>query len=185
MKNNVFFKLLLFIILILLILTFSYFKKNKTVEIAIPEEEIYNSNIIKNINYVSEGANGTKYNINADEGETDLKYSDIIFLRNVKAIITTKASEKIFINSDFGKYNVINNDTIFSKNVIVNYLDNTINGEYLDYSSNRNTIIISKNVKYTYLDNIMKSDVIEMDILTRNIKIYMLDKKDKVNINNQ
>ena len=185
MKNNIFFKLLLFIILIFLILTFSYFKKNKNVEIAIPEEEKYNSNIIKDIDYVSEDANGTKYNIKADEGETDLKYSDIIFLRNVKAIITTKASEKIFITSDFGKYNIITNDTIFSKNVTVNYLENTIYGEYLDYSSNRNTIIISKNVKYIHLKNIMKSDVIEMDILTRNTKIYMHDNKDKVNINNQ
>lgn len=185
MKNNIFFKLLLLIILISLILTFGYLKKKRTVEITIQEEEKYNSNMTKDINYFSEDANGTKYNIIADEGETDLKYSDIIFLKNVKAIITTKASEKIFITSDFGKYNIISNDTIFSKNVIINYLDNTINGEYLDYSSNRDTIIISKNVKYTYLDNIMKSDVIEMDILTRNIKIYMLDKKDKVNINNQ
>ena len=49
----------------------------------------------------------------------------------------------------------------------------------------KNTIIISKNVKYKNLDNILRSDVIEMDIATKNTKIYMYDKMDKVNINNQ
>ena len=185
MKNKSYLKIFFFIIIVLLLVILNFSKKDKNLENITSEVETYNSNIIKDINYISEDTNGNKYIITADEGETDLKYIDIIFLKNVKAIITTKASEKIIITSDFGKYNIVNNDTIFSTSVVVEYLNNIINGENLEYSSKKNTIIISENVKYKNLDNILRSDVIEMDIATKNTKIYMYDKMDKVNINNQ
>ena len=185
MKNKSYLKIFFFIIIVLLLVILNFSKKDKNLENITSEVETYNSNIIKDINYISEDTNGNKYIITADEGETDLKYIDIIFLKNVKAIITTKSSEKIIITSDFGKYNIVNNDTIFSTSVVVEYLNNIINGENLEYSSKKNTIIISKNVKYKNLDNILRSDVIEMDIATKNTKIYMYDKMDKVNINNQ
>ena len=80
--------------------------------------------------------------------------------------------------------NIISNnfDTIFSKNVIINYLDNKITGEYLDFSIERNSMIISKNVIYTNLENILKADVIEINIKTKDTKIFMYEKNKKVNI---
>ena len=76
----------------------------------------------------------------------------------------------------------MNFDTIFSKNVNVDYLENNIKGEYLDFSIDRNTMIISKNVIYTNLENILKADVVEINIKTKDTKIYMYDKDHKVNI---
>ena len=86
------------------------------------------------------------------------------------------------ITSNYGRYNSDNFDTIFSKNVIIKYLDNKVTGEYLDFSINRNSMIISRNVVYTNLNNILKADVIEIDIETKDTKIFMHENKKKVNI---
>jgi len=91
-------------------------------------------------------------------------------------------SDEINISSEFGKYNINNFDTIFSTNVSIDYLDNKIIGEYLDFSLKRNSMIISRNVIYTNLENIMKADVIEIDIKTKDTKIFMYEDEKKVNI---
>ena len=43
-------------------------------------------------------------------------------------------------------------------------------------------MIISRNVIYTNLENILKADVVEINIETKDTKIFMYDSKDKVNI---
>ena len=45
-------------------------------------------------------------------------------------------------------------------------------------------MIISKNVIYTNLKNILKSDVIEINIKTKDTKIFMYEENNKVNIKN-
>ena len=92
------------------------------------------------------------------------------------------SGEIINIQSDYGKYNINNYDTIFSKNVIIKYLNNKITGEYLDFSLRRNLMIISKKVTYSNLDNVLKADVIEMNLKTKDTKIFMYEKEKKVNI---
>ena len=178
-----------FIILILLtaaIYLYSNFSKKKIEESLKPtEDKLYTSNIIENVKYQSSDAKGNKYIINALTGEVDYSNPSIIYLTDVKSLIILTNSETITITSNYGKYNSSNFDTIFSKNVIIKYLDNKINGEYLDFSINRNTMIVSKNVIYTNLDNILKADVIEMDIETKDTKIFMYDKEKKVNIRNR
>ena len=89
MKKNKFLKILLFISLTIIIwLIYSkYFKKNEVVEInniGSNEEIIYNSNIIKDINYSSKDLKGNEYILIAKEGEIDLSNTDIIFLNDVK-----------------------------------------------------------------------------------------------------
>ena len=100
----------------------------------------------------------------------------------MESLIILEDSEKITITSDYGKYDSSNFNTIFSKNVIIKYLDNKITGEYLDFSVNRNTMIISQNVIYTNLENILRADVMEMNIKTKDTKIFMYEKEKKVNI---
>ena len=171
-----------FIFLIVILSSFyiysKFLKKTKVEELKkeTKEDLTYTSNIIENVNYVTTDAKGNKYIINALQGEIDYSNANIIYL-------TT--SEIITITSDYGKYNSENYDTIFSKNVIINYLDNKITGEYLDFSLDRNKMIISKNVIYTNLDNILKADVMEMNIETKDTKIFMYEKEKKVNIKNR
>jgi hypothetical protein len=146
------------------------------------KEEVFRSNIIENVNYNAKDVKGNEYIINASRGEIDLNNSDIIFLTNVEALIKLNNSEKINITSNFGKYNIVTYDTIFSKNVIISYLDNKINAEYSDFSIIRDSMIVTKDVIYTNIDNILKADVMEMDLTTKDIKIFMHTEDKKVNV---
>ena len=93
-----------------------------------------------------------------------------------------KEYKLIEISSDFGKYNINNYDTIFSKNVIIRYLDNTIKGDYLDFSWDKNLMMISKNVILENNKSSLQADVIEVNIKSKNIKIFMYEDNKKVNI---
>ena len=162
----------------------NYFKKkeiNKINTSEIKEDSFTNSNIIKDIKYSSKDLKGNEYIILAKEGEIDLNNSDIIFLKDVKAYINLiEKNETITVISAFGKYNTVNYDTIFSKNVKIKYIDNTITSDFLDFSMMKNILIISKNVVYTNLENILKADVIELDTITKDTKIFMHNSKSKV-----
>ena len=57
-----------------------------------------------------------------------------------------------------------------------------IKGNYLDFSLDRNTMIISKNVIYYNDGKILKADVVEIDIKTKDTKIFMYEQNEKVNI---
>ena len=169
----------------LIIFYFFYFKdlKRKNIENNIVSEETsFSSNIIENVNYISKDASGNEYIINARQGEIDYENENIIYLTDVKATVRLTNSKEVKISSDFGKYNSMNFDTIFSKNVNVDYLTNNIKGEYLDFSIDRNKMIISRKVIYTNLENVLKADVVEINIKTKDTKIFMYDKNDKVNI---
>ena len=164
-----------------------FLKKNETISSNpnLPQETTSNSNIIENVNYTSKDTQGNEYIINASKGEIDYSNSNILYLTNVYAIIKLKNSEKITISSKYGKYNSDNYDTIFSKNVIIKYLDNKITGGYLDFSLERNLMIITKKVTYKNLNNALKADVIEMNIKTKDTKIFMYEKEKKVKITNK
>jgi len=194
MKKKIFLKIVL--ILSLIIITWfiytEYFKQDKSKfskpvnpTSEIDEETVYNSNIIKDINYTSRDLKGNEYILIAKEGEIDLDNSDIIFLTDVTAYIKlVKNSELIVITSNYGKYNTINYDTIFSKNVKIDYVDNIITGDYLDFSMMKNLLIVTRNVVYKNLGNTMKADVIELDTTTKDTKIFMYDSGEKVNVTN-
>ena len=177
--------LLIIFFFILVIFIYSLFFKEKKItikEIDTVEEDNFSSNIIKDVNYISKDSRGNEYILDASEGQIDLSDDKTVFLTDVKALIKLTNSNVINIKSDFGKYNIDNFDTIFSKNVIITYIDNKIEGEYLDFSTSRNNMIISKNVVYTNVDNTLKADVIEIDINTKDTKIFMHEKNNKVNI---
>ena len=180
-----------FIFIIILSLSFFFIysynlqkeENNQNINLEAEAEIATTSNIIKDIKYSSKDLKGNEYIILADEGEIDLNNSDIIFLKNIKALINLiEKNETIEIVSDFGKYNTINYDTIFSQNVKIQYQVNTITGNYLDFSMNKNLLIISKNVVYTNPTNILKADVVELNTITKDTKILMYNSKDKVNI---
>ena len=170
------------LILIYFYLDRSINKTQDTSENILEDNEVYNSNIIKNVNYSSKDLNGNQYIINADEGEIDISDPNVIYLKNVKGLIKLTNGNKITISSKYGKYNIDNYDTIFNLDVNVDYLNNNIIGQYLDVSVDRNTLIMSKNVVYTNLKNILKADVIEMNIQTKDTKIFMYEDEKKVNI---
>ena len=187
-KNVIIFFLFILIITFLTFLYLYYFKENKQItepKTETNEEIVYSSNIINDVYYTTVDADGNEYIIRASLGEIDYNKPNIIYLTKVDALIKLNDSNHITITSDYGKYNSDNFDTIFSKNVIVNYLENKIEGEYLDFSLNRNSMTMSKQVVYTNLDNILKADVVEMNIKTKDTKIFMYEKETQVKITNK
>ena len=176
--------IILCFIVVLIVISSKIFEKKDTTLIK-PQElenEVYSSNKIKDVKYTTKDADGNEYIITASEGEIDYSNSNIIFLTNIKAIIKLTNSDDILITSNYGKYNSGNFDTIFSKNVIINYLNNEITGEYLDFSLERNSLLMTKKVIYTNLENILKADALEMNLETKDTKIFMYQNQKKVNI---
>ena len=178
-----------FFIIFLILIGFYFFHSNffkkdeiEKVEIEEQKENLYSSNVINDVSYTTKDTNGNEYLIKALIGEIDFSNSEIIYLTKVIAVIKLINSNSITITSDFGKYNINNYDTIFSKNVIISYLDNKIKGEYLDFSWDKNLMIISKNVIFENEKGSLKTDVIEMNLETKDIKIFMYEENHKINI---
>ena len=138
------------------------------------------STYIDNISYISTDASGNEYQITAKQAEIKDKNSDVMFLRDVIAFIFIKDKDVIKITSNFGKYNSKNYDTIFSKNVIVIYPEHRITGEYLDFSFLTNLGIFTTNVIYTGEKTNLFADKIEMNLATKDTKIFMNDTEKKV-----
>ena len=178
--------MVLVIILISLWFYLKYFTKNfedvketRVIE-KIDENQNSTSTYIDDINYVSTDAKGNKYQITAKQAEIKVENSDVMFLKDVVAFIYIKDSDMVKITSNFGKYNSKNYDTIFSENVITIYPGHKITGKYLDFSFLSNLGTFTENVVYTGEKTNLFADKIEMNLATKDIKIFMNDIGKKV-----
>jgi LPS export ABC transporter protein LptC len=178
--------MVLIIILISLWFYFKYFTKNfedvKEIQIIkeIDKSQNSTSTYIDEINYVSTDARGNKYQITAKQAEIKIENPDVMFLTDVIAFVFIKDKDTVKITSNFGKYNTINYDTIFSENVIVVYPGHKITGEYLDFSFLSNLGIFTTNVIYTGEKTNLFADKIEMNLTTKDTKIFMNNVGEKV-----
>ena len=171
--------MVLFSILISLWFYLKYFTENfedvretRVIE-KIDENQNNTSTYINDINYVSTDVRGNKYQITAKQSEIKIENSDLMFLTDVIAFVFIKDKDTVKITSNFGKYNSKNYDTIFSENVIVIYPGHKITGEYLDFSFLTNLGIFTTNVIYTGEKTNLFADGIEMNLATKDTKIFM------------
>jgi lipopolysaccharide export system protein LptA len=176
--------MILIIILISLWFYLKYFTKNfediKEIPVIEKIDENHNSTstYINDINYISTDVRGNKYQITAKRAEIKIKNPDVMFLMDVVAFIFIKDKDKVKITSNFGKYNTIDYDTIFSENVIVIYPGHKITGEYLDFSFLTNLGIFTTNIIYTGEKTNLFADKIEMNLTTKDTKIFMNESGD-------
>ena len=180
--------LLIFLIFLFSILFYlKYFKNSKKISENIPKEDKQNiasqndnSTYIDNVNYISSDTRGNRYQITAEQAEIKIEDPDVMLLENVVAYIFNKDSDTAMITSNFGVYNSKNYDTIFSKNVIILYPGHKITGEYLDLSFLKNLGTISKDVIYKGEKTSLFADKVEINLTTKDTKIFMDDKNKKV-----
>ena len=187
MKRKIIISIIIFFLIFLIYLLFTGSNNEKTEQTEQTEPNIsndisYSSNVIEDVYYLSKDIKGNEYIIKASQGEIDYNNPNIIYLTNVNGYVKMTNSDDITITSEFGKYNIENFDTIFSKNVIIDYLDNNILGEYLDFSIKRSSMLMSRKIVYTNLNNILKADAIEINLDSKDTKIYMFHNNKKVNI---
>ena len=166
---------------------YKYFKKDSQILEKIETQKNLStkrleSNLINDLRYFSVDDKGNKYEIKSEFGEMGSENPDIIFMTNVVARIDIYDSDPIIITANFAKYNVKNYDTNFEKNVLVKHVDNKLNGENLDLSFQNNLMSMYNNIIYQNPDTKLLADKLEIDLITKDSKIIMNDKKSKIKI---
>ena len=142
------------------------------------------SSIIYNIKYTSQSTNGNGYTITSETGELNDTQPELILMKKVKAIIKFKNSSSMQIEAENAFYNSDNYDTSFYTNVIVNFDEHIIKSNNLDLSLEKNLVSISNNVIYKNLNTRLQADKVDIDLITKNSKIFMDDNSKKVKIIN-
>ena len=183
--------LLLLIFAIIIIFYKSYFGNLNQVKIKNVIKEDLNKEIVKKginqiekVSYTSQDLDGNSYSVKSEFGEFDQNKPDIMLLTNVKATILTKNSEPITIYSKKSLYNNLNYNTNFYDDVQITYKDHKIFSNNFDLIFNEKTGTIYNNVIYKNLNTMLYADKIDIDLISKDSKIYMFDKSKKVKIKN-
>jgi len=192
MYKKVIIQFLLFIALFLLIISvfLVYFNKEenlnetniKTVKNIDSEIDKETGTLIKDINYSFYDQAGNYYKLFAELGKMDLKNSDNMFMTNVTAIIYLKNSSPIKIVSKYADYNKINHETNFFENVRMTHLIHKATSENLDISFSKNKAWMYNNIIYKKPGTQLNADRLEIDLITKNTKIFMDNKSEKIKI---
>ena len=189
MNKKILIQLFLFL-LFLSISVFSYYKFYKgypkisqkvDTKKNLPTKE-FTTNLISDLRYFSVDNEGNKYEIQSEYGEIGSLDTNIVFMTNVKAQIDIYNSEPIIITSNFAKYNIKNYDTNFESNVMLKHVDNKVNGENLDLLFKDNLMSMYNNIVFQNTDTTILADKLEIDLITKDSKITMNEKKNKIKI---
>ena len=193
--------LILLLIILLIWIYFQYkksstaptFQKKSAVE-SISKDK--NQNIIKDIKYNSNSINGDTYELKADYGEINTDKTNLIFMTNVLGTIKFKKGNDIIITSDFANFNNKTYETTFIDNVKIIRTNEVVTGDelylVLDATDNelkmnpkkkQNLLLMTGNVFFEKPGYNLKTDIVEIDLITKNSKIYMKDAQNKVIVN--
>ena len=173
----------LVILVILLVIYSIFFNKNEEL-VKINEAEIDNKvdNKILDLKYNAIDEDGNSYIIESNAGKVSEKEKNILMLEKVTGVIKIKNSEDIIILSDFANYNKTTLDTYFYDNVRLTYDGHSIDSNELFMNYIDKNINIRNDVRYKGLNNKLYADIVEIDLVTKFSKIYMLDKQKKVKV---
>ena len=138
--------------------------------------------LIKNINYSFSDLSGNYYELMSKVGKIDINNPDKIFMTNVVATIYLVDSSPLKITSNYANYNKINHETSFFENVNVTHLIHKATSENLDISFNDNLASMYNNIVYNKPGTNLKADRLEIDLITKNSKIFMDNKTEKIKI---
>ena len=183
----------LFLVIIILMISFifqqKYFNKNKK-EILKNSYDVDLKNsgensFIEAFSYTAEDVKGNKYTIESKNANYTNNNSETIIMTEVLATIDLVNSENIEIYAKKALYNTLNHDTNFSNGVLINYSNHNIESENLDLSFDKKIVFIYKNIIYINLNTILRADKIEIDLITKDSKIFMYDKSKNIEIINK
>ena len=138
--------------------------------------------LIKDINYSFYDSAGNYYELLSEVGKVDISNSDKIFMTDVVATIYLVNSSPVKITSKHANYNKINHETNFFENVKVTHLIHKATSENLDISFNDNLASMYNNIVYNKPGTNLKADRLEIDLITKNSKIFMDNKTEKIKI---
>ena len=187
------FLLLITIFIIVFSTFFLYFNKKeklKTSNLPITKEkesliDDETGTLIKDINYTFSDTSGNYYELLSKVGKVDINNSDKIFMTDVVATIYLVDSSPVKITSKYANYNKINHETSFFENVKVTHQIHIATSENLDISFNDNLASMYNNIVYNKPGTNLTADRLEIDLITKNSKIFMDNKTEKIKIINK
>ena len=192
MHKKIFVQLLLLVIVLSIILSifFIYFNKENNInEKVIESSKVLKSEIddktvtlIKDLNYSFSDASGNSYELFSELGEVDIKNSNNMFMTNVEALIYLKNSPPIKIVSKYANYNKMDHETNFFEDVVLTHLIHKATSDNLDISFGNNTATMYNNIIYNKPETQITADRLEIDLITKNTKIFMDNKSEKIKI---
>ena len=192
MYNKIFIQFLLLITIFIIVFStfFLYFNKKETLKTSslpiIKEKKLLldgeTGTLIKDINYSFSDLSGNSYELMSKVGKIDINNPDKIFMTNVVATIYLVDSSPLKITSNYANYNKINHETSFFENVNVTHLIHKATSENLDISFNDNLASMYNNIVYNKPGTNLKADRLEIDLITKNSKIFMDNKTEKIKI---
>ena len=185
--------LLLTLLTIATFVFFFYFKEKeilkenniqmkKITELKINEET---ASLMKNMNYSFSDLNGNNYEILSEFGKVDINDPDKIFMTNVLATIHLKNESPIKIVSKFANYNKNDHETKFFENVKIMYKIHKVTSQNLNLSFKNNLVTMYNKIIYTKPGTKLFADQLQIDLLTKNSKIFMNNKFEKIKIINK
>ena len=189
MNIKILIQLLLFIIVASSAATYYYFYKNNKTNANV--NKINNnkisinknfSNLIKNISYASTDNLGNKFIIKSETGEINIDSPNMVYMTNVEAIINLINSDPIIIKSNYAKYNKINYETNFEEDVLLTHQTHRITSQNLDLSFENNLATIYNKIVYDTNNIKLSADILEIDLITKNSKIFMDNEYKKIKI---
>tara|TARA_B110001452_G_scaffold89008_1_gene72915 strand:+ start:1475 stop:2062 length:588 start_codon:yes stop_codon:yes gene_type:complete len=188
-KNVIQLVLSLTVIFILIITYFRLFNTpqnivsiNQKKTIQEVEDEEKNLNKIENLEYIATDSLGNKYIIKADRGYLNKEDQKLIMMSKVSAEIVFSNAEEIYILSDTAIYNSQNFDTHFSNKIKVTYGQHIINSDEAKLIFSKSMAILYDNIIYNNINTELYADKMEIDLITKDSKIYMKDTNSKVKI---
>ncbi|MDB4279899.1 LPS export ABC transporter periplasmic protein LptC [bacterium] len=142
-------------------------------------------NLINNLKYVSRDISGNEYIIDSKYSALNLENTNVINMEDVNAKIIMLNKEALFVTSKFAIYNNESYKTVFYGDVVISYLDSIINSEKFEIFIKNNFAQVSEKVIYQNLNIRVEADIIEIDLITKNSKIFMIDENKKIKIINK
>tara|TARA_B100001057_G_scaffold275963_1_gene276226 strand:+ start:7556 stop:8152 length:597 start_codon:yes stop_codon:yes gene_type:complete len=181
--------LLIFLVIIIGVLTYQkYFNNQISIssenQVSFDESSLNKdkqSNLIKNLKYDVNFDNNTQYTITANYSEIKyLNQEEIVTMKKVVAIFIDEDGYKLRIKSDEAVFNNTVYNTTFEKNVDIEYIDHKIRSEKLILNFEENVVIIKDNIVYEGTQGHANADNIKMDLISKNIEIFMNKPEKKV-----
>ena len=184
--------LLLVLILIIFFISNKYFytkdeieEVKNTTSLSIEKKKLLNKDLVKknidneinNLTYEKFDTNGNKYFINAKKGIIDNERSNIIYMNEVEASLIYLNNEKLIIYSKEAVFNKENFKTTFSKEVKLLYQEQTLESDILEFLIDKNIAIFKDNVKYYDQDFEAFADIVNINLLTKEIDIKSKNQK--------
>ncbi len=150
-------------------------KINTTENLEANEDKVLSekSNILKDIKYISKDEDGNIYEISAEKGILNLNDPNITSMDGVVAKVILSDKSTINIQSNHAIYNRKNYNTNFSGKVQIKHLAHHISCEKMDILFSKNLATLYDNLIYKNKKTRLKADKMEVDLITKNSKIFM------------